>query len=261
MREQLFFTLFALLAVAAGGCTFEQRTTALHMVHEERPDMIEQRPVGVWTLRILEAMVPRSKQSGLEWDQDGTAPDPFVRLYVGGRMVWESKMVENSYAPRWNVTLPRNIQVNPDASFRLEIWDRDTPVSADPIGRLKSIGLPPLAQPDAVARLTLDTGAIVTVLVSPPRAHQGTGVLKYEVHRECLYVLEVEKLSPAGRAGIRKGDHITGIDGLRVSTLNTTQSATLLSLAAKRGYVLDVADDNNVERKVRLDRGYTWLTM
>jgi len=223
--------------------------------------MVQQRPAGVWTLRILEAMIPRTKQAGLDWDQDGTPPDPFVRLYVDGRKIWESEPVEDSYSPQWNVTLPRNVQVKPGASFRLEVWDRDTAVSADPVGRLSSTGWPVLAQPDAVARLTLDTGAILSVVVSPPRAHEGTGILEYEVHRECLYVLEVEQLSPAGRAGIRKGDHITGIDGLRVSTLNTTQSATLLSLAAKRGYVIDVADDSGAERKIRLDKGYIWLTM
>lgn len=261
MRNRTCIILLALLAAAGSGCAFEQRSTTLHAVYPNRPDMVEQRPENVWSIRVLEALVPRSKQAGLQWDQDETAPDPFVRLYVDGRKVWESDVVENSHSPQWNATLPRNVLVKPDSSFRLEVWDRDSPVSADPVGRLRRIGLPPLAQPDAIARLTLDTGAILTVVVSPPRAHEGVGILRYEVHQECLYVLEVEKLSPAGRAGIRKGDHITGIDGLRVSTLTATQSATRLSLAAKRGYVLDVADDRGAERKVRLDRGYIWLTM
>ncbi len=223
--------------------------------------MVEQRPENVWTIRVLEALIPQTKQAGLPWDEDESGPDPFIRLYVDDRLIWESAPIHNSYSPQWNAAVPRNVLVKRDARFKLEVWDRDTPVSADPIGRLKSLGLPPLAQPDAIARLTLDTGAILTIVVSPPRAHEGVGILKYEVHNECLYVLEVEERSPAGRAGIRNGDHITGIDGLRVSTLNSTQSATLLSLAAKRGYLLDVADDTGQERKVRLDRGYIWLTM
>ena len=223
--------------------------------------MVEQRPDHVWSIRVLEALIPRSKQAGLSWDEDESGPDPFVQLYVDDRLIWESAPIDDSYSPQWNVALPGNVLVKPDSSFRLELWDRDSLASADPIGFLKRLGLPPLAQPDAAARLTLDTGAILTVVVSPPRAHEGVGILKYEIHNECLYVLEVEKRSPAGRAGIRKGDHITGIDGLRVSTLDPTESATLLSLAAERGHILDVADDTGRERKVRLDKGYVWLTM
>jgi hypothetical protein len=260
MAKQVLLSFIALLAAGAG-CAFEQRATPLQFVVRERPDIMEQRPKDLWTVRVLEALIPRSKPTGLQWDQDGTPPDPFVRLYVDGRRLWESPAVENTNAPQWNATIPRNVEIKPDSNFRIEVWDRDTPISADPVGRQRRIGLPPLAQPDAIARVILDNGAILTIVVSPPRAHEGAGVLKYEVHRECLYVLEVEKRSPAGRAGIRKGDHITGIDGLRVANLEPNQSATLLSLAAKRGYVLDVADDSGAERKVTLDRGYTWLTM
>jgi len=223
--------------------------------------MVEQRPKNLWSIRVLGAQIPRSKSTGLPWDEDRSCPDPFVRLLLDDRLIWESAPIDNTYAPEWNLAVPRNVLVEPDARFKLEIWDRDSPVSADPIGRLKSLGLPPVAHPNATARLTLDTGAVLTIVVSPPRAHEGVGILEYEVHHECLYVLGVEERSPAGRAGIRKGDHITGIDGLRVSSLDPNQSSTMLSLAVKRGYVLDVADDAGQERKVRLDRGYIWLTM
>jgi predicted metalloprotease with PDZ domain len=107
----------------------------------------------------------------------------------------------------------------------------------------------------------MDTGAVATIIVSQPRAHEGVGILGYEIRNNGLLVLEVEKHSPAGRAGIREGEYVVAIDGLRVASLDGSKAASLLSMAAERSYLLQVADITGAERQVTLDSGYIWLTM
>jgi hypothetical protein len=169
--------------------------------------------------------------------------------------------MENVAQPKWTVTLPRNVVIPAESSFRIELWDRDTPVTADPIGKLVRSGLPTAAQPDAEARLLMDTGAVLTFRISAPVAHEGVGVTSYEIRNDHLRVLAVEKHSPAGRAGVEVNDMILAIDGLNVSSLKPAKAATLLSMSAKRGYVLTVTREGGEAREITLDRGLVWLTM
>ncbi|MGH8310493.1 MAG: PDZ domain-containing protein, partial [Steroidobacteraceae bacterium] len=199
--------------------------------------------------------------SGLTWDDDGSGPDPFARLYVDGRLVWESEVQENKVAPEWNAVLPRNVVIPPDGEFRLELWDWDTAISADPIGRIERSGLPTTMVSDAIARLQLDNFVTIVAMVSAPRAHRGVGVT-VEVRPDALKVLSVEPYSPAARAGIRTGDQIVGVANERVAQLAEADAMSELSLAAERSYKLTVADaDGNNEREATLDKGYVWLVM
>ena len=248
------------LSCVLGGCAYQRYNTPLHAA----PDVklaTKDLPPHMYAFRLISAEVPPTKISGLPWDEDGSGPDPFVRLYVQNQLVWESPVIEDQTRPEWNAVLPRNIVIPADAEFRLELWDRDTAVSADPIGRIERSGLPTTALPGAVARLELDRSAMISIMVSPPQAHRGVG-LAVEAHSDGLKVLTVEPYSPAARAGIRTGQWIVGIGNERVKYMGERDAVSELALAVDRGHKLTVADANgHNEREVTLDQGYVWLVM
>jgi hypothetical protein len=243
------------------GCAYEVRSTTLHTIANPSADLASYKPKNVWSFRLISAEIPPRKRSGLEWDSDTTKPDPFVRLYVDGRKIWESPVEYDTASPQWNIPLPRNLKVDPTSNFEIELWDFDTIASADPIGKLTRQGLPATLTPNAVTRLMLDTGAVITATVDEPRIHEGVGIRSYETRPDCLLVTEVEPYSPAGRAGIKPDECIVEMAGQRVADLEDIKAMTMLSLASKRGYPIKVADKKQVERTVKLDSGYIWLIM
>jgi PDZ domain-containing protein/C2 domain-containing protein len=257
MRVYCF--VLAILA-AASGCAYQRYTTPLHQ--ELNPKRSEKSdPAGLYTLRLIDAEVPRTKVSGLTWDDDGSGPDPFVRLYIDERLVWESEVKENQTHPQWNAVLPRNIAVGRNSDFRLELWDFDSAVSSDPIARIERRGLPETAMPNAQARLQLDAWTTLQIMVSAPRAHRGVG-LSVEARPDALKVYALEPYSPAARAGIRPGDMIVGIGSERVSHMGPDDAVSELALAAERGHKLAVTDPSGKnEHEVTLDQGYTWLVL
>jgi hypothetical protein len=241
------------------GCAYQRRETVMHPAPLHMVKSSDY-PDGMWTFQVVSAELPEYKGEGLPWDTDGTGPDPFVRLIVNKRVVWESPTIEDTRAPQWNVTLPRNVIIEDDDSFRVEIWDRDSAVGADPAGAISHSGLPPAALPDALARLTLDNLGMVVVTVSAPRAHQGVGI-RFEMRPDALVVLDVDRYSPAARAGILKGERIVGIGASRVAEMKEDEAASRLSLAYDRGSPLTVAGSQGNEREVTLDKGFIWLVM
>lgn len=243
--------------VLLSGCAYPRRSTLVHAA----PPSAEpsDTPSHLWSIRLVEGLLPETKGGGLAWDSDGTAPDPYLRLLIDGRVIWESPVQENTRNPHWNVTLPHNIYVPSGAKFRIELWDEDT-ASSDPAGAYTRLGLPENALPDASARLTLDNLGSVTIMISNPKPSKGLGV-EYEQRSDALKVLRVEEFSPAARAGIKVGESVVAIGGARVSSLSLPKAASELSLSADRGATLIIANAKGVEREVTLDRDFLWLTM
>jgi hypothetical protein len=254
------FALLLVLAGGLGGCAYQRYTTPLHPASDVKLASKDQ-PAQMYTFRLISADIPPTKLSGLAWDDDGSGPDPFARLYVDNQLVWESAVLENTAKPEWNVVLPRNVLIPSNRQFRIELWDKDTAVSADPIGSLEHTGLPNTLVPDALTRIELDNRAWVAVMISPPHPYRGVG-LSVEARSGALKVYEVEPYSPAARAGIRVGELIVGIAGERVEHMGSNDAVSELALAADRGHKLMVADsEGKNEREVMLDHGYVWLIM
>jgi hypothetical protein len=244
----------------AFGCAYPRHTTPLNAAPGIKVPS-EQTPGGMYAFRLISAVAPQTKISGLGWDDDGTGPDLFARIYVDERKVWESPVIENDPTPTWNRVLPRNVIIPRNSDFRLELWDYDTAVSSDPIGRIEHRGLPTTAIPDAMARLQLDAGTMVVIMVSAPQPHRGVG-LAVEVREDALKVLSVEPFSPAARAGVKKGDQIVGIASARVADMEEGAKISELSLAAGRHAKLAITDANGKnEREVQLDGELTWLVL
>jgi hypothetical protein len=256
MRKQAFLWILGL----AVGCAYPRYTTPQNAASDAKFSSKEL-PSQMYTFRLIGADVPPHKISGLTWDDDGTGPDAFARLYVNGRLVWESDVVENQLRPQWNAVLPRNVIIPSNARFRLELWDYDTPVSADPIGAIERIGLPQQVVPETPARIELDNRAMAVVMAGAPHAFRGVG-LSVEARSDALKVYAVEPYSPASRAGIRVGQMIVGIGGQRVSSMEPNDALGRLALAADRDQKLAVTDsDGHNEREIALDKGYLWLVM
>jgi len=252
-------TLLLLLA-GLTGCAYQRYTTPLHPAGDVKLASKDQ-PAQMYTFHLISADVPPTKMSGLTWDDDGSGPDAFARLYVDNQLVWESDVIKDNVRPQWNVVLPRNVVIPSNREFRLELWDYDTAVSADPIGSVEHTGLPTTAIPEAMARLDLDNHAMVAIMISAPRAQRGVG-LSVEARSEALKVYEVEPYSPAARAGIRVGELIVGIAGERVAHMGANDAVSELALASERGTKIIVADENGKnEHEITLDQGYVWLVM
>mgnify|MGYP003407130770 FL=1 len=245
------------LGMLLSGCAYPRRSTLVHAA----PPSAEpaDTPSHLWSIRLVDALLPETKGGGLTWDSDGTGPDPYLVLSIDGRVIWESPVQENTRQPQWNVTLPRNIYVPRNAKFRVELRDQDT-ASSDPAGAYTRNGLPENALPDAPARLALDNHGSVTIRISKPQPSKGLGV-DYEQRSDALVVLRVDEFSPASRAGIKVGESVVAIGEARVSSLTGPKAASELSLSADRAATLTIADAKGKERQVTLDRDFLWLTM
>ncbi len=250
--------LVAFLALAAMGCAYPRRTTSLSPVRGASESTST--PSDVWSLTISGGSIPPESRGAIGWDGDGGLPDPYVRVYRGETLIWESPTLDDTLSPEWNATLPRNLYAPRDQTLRFEMWDRDT-VGADPIGIYRNRGLPGNVISGADARVMLEGGAQLSLRLAPPTAHRGVGIVLYEVHGDELTVLELETHSPAGRAGILAGEQIIAIGGQSISALGEQRAPGALSMAGERHETLRVRNARGETREVELDRGYTWLTM
>lgn len=241
------------------GCVYPRRSTALSPVRSATITTTDA-PANIWRLRVSSAVVPPRSRGDLAWDGSDGAPDPFVRIYRGGELIWESETIQDTFTPEWNATLPENLLASPDAQFRFELWDRDE-VGGDPIGIINHRGLPRNVVPGADSRILLEGGAQLALHLEPPRPHRGIGIRLFEVRDGELLIVEVETYSPAARAGLVPGDAIIRIGEQSISQLGSGHAPGALSMAGDRRQTLRVRDANGRERDVQVDRGYTWIVM
>lgn len=252
-------SLFLAVVIAVPSCAYPRRATSLSEVHTSAGGVGE--PANVYWMTIVSAQVPERNRGNSNWDDGGGRPDPFVRVYRDDVLVFESSTQDDTITPAWNQDLPQNIEIPPNASFRLEVWDRDA-VGADPIGIYRGHGRPPNALPGVDARILLEGESYLTIHLEEPHAHRGIGISGFEVRGDELVVVSVLAHSPAARAGIVAGDRIVSIGGRSVADLGAQQATGALSMAAERHQDLSVISANQTQaHDVELDHGYVWLTM
>ena len=59
-------------------------------------------PERLFWLRAKTAKVPVRNRGGQLWDELGAFPDPYVRVSVGKKVLFESEVAENTLQPTWS---------------------------------------------------------------------------------------------------------------------------------------------------------------
>ena len=248
------------LACQALGCVYPVRSTSLSPVPVALAT--SGAPAGVWRLRLIGAQVVERKHSSLAWDDDGSGPDLYARLYLGEQLAWESPAVLDDVNPHWAIVLPKNLRIGPQTAWRLELWDRDGGVSSDdPAGAYTRRGLPAGLGPDGSAELRLGDGTTLSISLEPPTALLGMGIDEFEDRGTSFVVVEVEPFSPAGRAGIAAGDAIVEIGGKSIESLGAATAVGLLSQAAERGLTLGVQRRDGLLRRIKPTTRFVWPSL
>lgn len=249
------------LLVVLPACAYPRRTTSLSPVRTTSTTVGPGgTPGDVFSFTVVSAQVPQQNRGATQWDDNGGLPDPMVRVYRDDVLVWQSPTLNDTLAPEWNATAPRNIRIPATARMRIEVWDADE-LGGDPVGIWRGVGMPPNARSGVDARILLEGESYLTIRVDAPQPHRGVGIRLFEVHDGDLEVLEVEPYSPAARADIVPGDRIIAIGNQTVSQLGSARAAGALSMAAERQEALRVRNRQGAERTVELDRGYVWLIL
>jgi hypothetical protein len=215
-------------------------------------------PPNLWRFVLVKADIPPTQRSGLAWDDDGSPPDPYLKLLVEGRLVWESPRIDDNLHPPFDASPEGNLAVARDAVIRLELWDKDAG-SSQPIGIYQGRGAREAIM-GANTNIKLEGGATVTIRVDKALPLAGTGIAQYELRKHAVLVLKVVPNSPASRAGVAVGDRITAIDGKQIDELGEHGAASALALAGQNGSELTLQKDGQY-RQVKLDEGYVWLSL
>lgn len=239
-------------------CAYPRRTTPLSALPATmvRP---EDAPADMWQIVLVGADVPPRQRSGLPWDDDDSdPPDPFVRILIRDREVWQGPTTENNGHPVWNASPNQNVILDRSERIRFEVWDDDG-MASDPIGIYEGRALAD-AIVGADTILKLEGGATLTVRIDYPKPHAGTGIALYEVHKTALVILEVLPNSPASRAGLAAGDQITAIDDRMIDELGRHRAETALALAVQNQSELTVETAGKF-RQLKLDQGYVWIAL
>ncbi|MEM9067048.1 MAG: PDZ domain-containing protein [Myxococcota bacterium] len=244
------------LCIGVLGCAYPRRSTSLSPVP---PTTNVQAPPDLLRLRFTSAVIPPRQRGDSSWDDDGTPPDVFVRVYRNDEQMYESPIAEDTLAPAWEDAVTENLRIGGTDRVRIELWDSESIRLSEPIGIWRGRGLPSTALPGADARVMLEGRAELQFRVVPPEAHRGTGILEYEVRSSALYVTEVVPLSPAGRAGITEGTQILAIDGETIDALGEASAAGKISMASSRSSSVTVLRPDGRREDVQMDTGYVWI--
>lgn len=251
------FPLWVALLSLVPGCAYPRRSTpisSLDHVSVRANDV----PSGLFRLEIVSADVPETQRSGLPWDEDD-APDPFVKVFINGKPIWETATLSNTLHPEFGSSHPRNLAIErATARMRVELWDKDS-VGNDPIGIYEGRALAN-AHVESDTTIPLEGSASLTFRVRLPSPHAGTGIASYEIRKEALLVLKVLPNSPASRADLRPGDRIVALGGRAISELGQQAAESGLALATQNRTELTVKRAEQL-RTVTLDQGYIWLSM
>jgi hypothetical protein len=239
-------------------CAYPRRVISLNPTSSDGDST--DAPANVYRITIVSAAVPPEQRSGQAWDED-SGPDVYVRVLRGERLLFETPVLSDAPQPVWNAALPANLDLSPNGEVRFEVLEADG-IATDPVGILRTRGLPASVQPGGETVLPLDAaGATLRLHVDLLQAHRGIGIREVEERSDALVIVALEANSPAGRGGLAVGDRIVRIASESVASLGGPRAASRLSQSAGRGVALDVVTVEGEARTVELDAGFTWLTL
>jgi hypothetical protein len=93
-----------------------------------------------YRMTIRSAEIAERKSDGRWWDvPPSVRPEPFVKVFVDGRLIYTTGVAKNTYSPSWGESFSFSYKKGQD--IKIEVWDQD-PWSDDFIGNWHGTSLP-----------------------------------------------------------------------------------------------------------------------
>ncbi|HTM43799.1 MAG TPA: hypothetical protein VL137_02530, partial [Polyangiaceae bacterium] len=91
---------FLAVSILSGcGAVFPEVSTPLHEVPASK-EIKPSPPADLMFLRVAGAHIPAMTRDGRTWkDEEGSKPDPFAVVYVGGKEVFRTRVESNTLDP------------------------------------------------------------------------------------------------------------------------------------------------------------------
>ncbi|MGE3670826.1 MAG: PDZ domain-containing protein [Polyangiaceae bacterium] len=200
-----------------------------------------------------QARIPTTTRDGRKWDKlGGAAPDPYAILFLNDKELFRTPVQSNTVSPTWPNQKKANYRIPNGARLRVEVWDSN-PVNNHPICVKKLMSLKEDAYQGEVS-FDCDSGAQVTLRVEPAHAKIGLGFY-YELRTEDIFISRVIPESPAGRAGIAKGDQVLEIQDKPVANFDDGDAQSLVNANASTGVKLKLRKPTGDLKTVTLKNG------
>jgi len=209
-------------------------------------------PDGVYWLRLRSAKIPVRNTGGQLWDEIGAFPDPYVRVSVGKKLLFESEAKADTLEPVWTAQ-GYNYALSSSDRLLVELLDADA--LNDRIMGRATVDVPGPVELQAGV-MEVDTGnrGRVIIEVSPAHALIGLG-FDYDVYDRRATVTEVWKHSPAGRGGMEKGDRLVRIGDRDVDKSTAREIRSAINAISGKEVTIVVLHRSGTTADVRLAAG------
>lgn len=210
-------------------------------------------PESLYYLALKGAVVPQRTRGNAKWDEFGSgAPDPYVKLYLDGDLLFTTSTEQDTYEPKWADAPRQNWVVPADAVLKVEMWNAN-PVN-DQVICIKQVDQLHERALEGPIRAECEGGAFVEIELRSARPKFGLG-FRYEIRQTGAAIREVLEQSPAERAGLASGELIDAVNGQPTRGMSAGQLQTLVNIHARQGVKLTVRPEGGVAREVELKEG------
>ena len=251
VSRTLACALLALFGSSACAAVFPEVKTPLKTL-DEGSELAPPPPDDLLYLYVQSADIPEKTRDGRGWDAvGGEAPDPVAKVFLNDVELFRTEVEANTFKPTWPEQPKANYRIPLHSKVRVEVWDINAiynlPIC---VKKLRSLHDASLTGDLAVL---CNGGARVILTVAPARPMLGLGFF-YELHSRGVAVTRVFQESPAGRAGMKKGDEIIDLMGKAVKGLNKGEAQSLVNANASIGVQM-ILKRGTEEISLKLKRG------
>jgi len=242
-----------LVALPACGAVYPELSTPVRTA-PSHVNLVPTPPEDLLFVKFRGAVIPTRTRDGRKWDSvGGSLPDAFAKLFVDGRELVLTPVQSNTLTPTWPDQRIANYRIRLGAAVRVELWDSN-PINNHPICVSEVRSLHAESASDSPLKIDCDSGAEITLEVDPAHSRLGVGMY-YELRREEVVVTRVLRESPAGRAGLSRGDQLLKIQDKPVKTMSDGEAQSLINANAATGVKLWVRKVDRTEAEVELKEG------
>lgn len=217
-------------------------------------------PPDLYWVKFTGAEIPDKSPGGQLWDDVDELPDPFAVIYVDDREVLRGSTEGNTLSPTWPEGPSGNILLPRGSSFKLELFDADA-LENTLIGRGKFVAPTTDELNEGFMWIQLEAASgggararrgRVKLSIEAPHALIGFG-FGIEVDREKVFVTECLEHSPAGRAGVRKGDKLLAVNGVNIAPATESEGRSFFDGATSVDVTLK--HPNGPTQTIKLKQG------